>query len=123
MPEGILEAAEMYAGCVSGASEKGSYLGIIKSVGFKNIQLKKERRIELPDELLLKYISAGELETFKNSDSGIYSITVYAEKLGEGECCDVTDEGCCGSDVSTSDKNEKTGCCDTSSNDGVSNCC
>jgi arsenite methyltransferase len=29
LPEGVLEAEEMYAGCVAGASEKGKYLGII----------------------------------------------------------------------------------------------
>ena len=55
LPDGILEAAELYAGCVAGAEEKGQYLGTIKSVGFKNIQIKKERLIQLPEELLLKY--------------------------------------------------------------------
>ena len=43
IPQGVLEASEMYAGCVAGASEKGQYLGIIKKAGFKNIQIKKER--------------------------------------------------------------------------------
>jgi arsenite methyltransferase len=81
IPKGILEASEMYSGCVSGASEKGEYLGIIKKAGFKNIQIKKERLIELPDDLLLKYISQQELENYKKAGSGIYSITVYADKL------------------------------------------
>ena len=31
LPKGILEAAEMYAGCVAGASEKGAYLGILNN--------------------------------------------------------------------------------------------
>ena len=96
MPKGILEAAEMYAGCVAGASEKGSYLGIIKSTGFKNIQIKKERLINLPDELLLQYVTAEELQKFRNSNSGIYSVTVYADKLDEGACCDTTENSCCG---------------------------
>jgi len=90
LPNGILEAAEMYAGCVSGASEKGAYLGIIKAAGFKNIQIKKERLIELPDELLLKYVSSKELQQFRETNSGIYSITEYAEKLDEGTCGEST---------------------------------
>ena len=123
LPDGILEAAEMYAGCVAGASEKGAYLGIIKSVGFKNIQIKKEKLIELPDELLLKYTSADELNEFRKTGSGIYSITVYADKLDEGTCCDATGNGCCGSEVETSDKAENTSCCGTASNDKSSSCC
>ncbi|MBK6265257.1 arsenite methyltransferase [Marivirga sp. S37H4] len=124
LPNGILEAAEMYAGCVAGASEKGAYLGIIKSVGFKNIQIKKERLIELPDDLLLKYISTEDLEDFKKSDSGIYSITLYADKLEEGSCCDTTDNECCGSEIEKTDKAaEKTSCCGATSNSEVSSCC
>ncbi len=96
IPQAILEASEMYAGCVAGAMEKGKYLGIIKNAGFKNIQIKKERRIELPDELLLNYLSKKELENYKKSGSGIYSITVYADKLIEGNCCNTNDNaGCC----------------------------
>ena len=110
LPKGILEAAEMYAGCVSGASEKGEYLGIIKSSGFKNISIKKERLIELPDDLLLKFISENELSEFKKSNSGIYSITIYADKLEEGDCCDATNNNCCGSELKTS--NEKASCCE-----------
>jgi arsenite methyltransferase len=48
LPAGVLQAAEMYAGCVAGASEKGKYLGIIKAIGFKNIQIKEERLIPFP---------------------------------------------------------------------------
>jgi arsenite methyltransferase len=95
LPDAILEAAEMYAGCVAGASEKGKYLGIIKSIGFRNIQIKKERLIDLPNDLLLKYINTDELKKFRQSGSGVYSITIYAEKLDEGNCCDTNKIGCC----------------------------
>lgn len=97
LPEGVFEAAEMHAGCVAGASEKGKYLGIIKMAGFKNIQIKKQRLIDLPDDLLLKYINESELFNFKQSGSGVYSITVYADKLNTGTCCETTESGCCGS--------------------------
>ena len=123
LPKGILEAAEMHAGCVAGASEKGAYLGIVKSVGFKNIQIKKERLIELPEDLLLKYVSADYLQEFKKTNSGIHSVTVYANKLDEGICCNTAENGCCGSETnSTSEKRKKSSCCSTTSNSS-SSCC
>ncbi|XZF15636.1 arsenite methyltransferase [Chitinophagaceae bacterium MMS25-I14] len=123
LPNGILQAAEMYAGCVAGASEKGAYLGIIKSVGFKNIQIKKERKIELPDDLLLRYVTAEGIAEFKKTNSGIYSITLYADKLEEGACCNTTENGCCGSETAKTETTEKTACCGTTSSSNASSCC
>jgi len=80
LPENIKKDAEMYAGCVSGAIQKSEYLEIIKQAGFTNIQVQKERQINIPNEILLKYISENELELFKNNSIGIFSITVFAEK-------------------------------------------
>ena len=90
LPEKLKKAAEMYAGCVSGAIQKSEYLDIIKQTGFTNITLQKDRKIIVPDDILLQYISTEELEELKKSDLGIYSITVYAEK----PCCD-PNSGCC----------------------------
>lgn len=75
---------------------------IIKSVGFKNIQIKKERLIDLPVELLLKYINAGELDKFRQSGSGVYSVTIYADKPDAGKCCDASDDECCESNSTAS---------------------
>lgn len=80
LPDSFIKDAEMYAGCVSGAIKKEAYLEIIKIAGFQNIQVKKEKEIILPDEILKKYLSETELSEFKQSDTGIYSITVYAGK-------------------------------------------
>lgn len=90
LPEKLKKAAEMYAGCVSGAIQKSEYLDIIQQTGFTNITLQKDRKIIIPDDILLQYISTEELEELKKSDLGIYSITVYAEK----PCCD-PNSGCC----------------------------
>ena len=124
IPQGVLEASEMYAGCVAGASEKGQYLGIIKKAGFKNIQIKKERIIELPDELLLKYINQQELDNYKKSGSGIYSVTIYADKLDDGTCCDSTENGCCGSETKIDNNTtEKSSCCGMTANTNGRACC
>jgi arsenite methyltransferase len=121
LPAGVSEAAEMHAGCVAGAIEKGKYLGIIKAIGFKNIQIKKERLISLPDELLLKYISTDELDKFRQSGSGVYRITVYADKLDEGQCCEAKENECCGSELAVA--NEESGCCGTGSKRVGVGCC
>ncbi len=80
LPKGILEASEMYAGCIAGAMQKEDYLEAIKRAGFKNIKVTKEREIELPDEIALQYATKEELEAFKKGTNAIISIGVYAEK-------------------------------------------
>jgi arsenite methyltransferase len=87
LPKKLEQAAEMYAGCVSGAIQKQAYLDIIKACGFKNISVQKEKKITIPDEILLNYISKAELEELKHNNTGIYSITVYAEKSDCGSDC------------------------------------
>lgn len=92
LPEKIKNAAEMYAGCVASAIQKEDYLSIIKKSGFKNIMLQKEKAIIIPDDILRNYLKEDEIETYKNSDTKIFSITVFAEK---GEKCCSPNEQCC----------------------------
>lgn len=80
LPEALREEAEMYAGCVSGAIQKEDYLEIIKQTGFKNIQLQKEKEVVLPDSILGKYLTKEQIDLYRTSNLGIYSITVFAEK-------------------------------------------
>jgi len=93
LPPAIQRAAEMYAGCVSGALQKEEYLTIIRDAGFQAIEVKKEKRLDLTDELLLAYISTGEIEAYRRSGAGVLSITVYARKP-EQSCCGGT-KPCC----------------------------
>jgi len=76
----LKKSAAMYAGCVAGALQQDEYLNIIKESGFKDIEIKKIKIIDLPDEMLLKYLSAGEVNNYKQKIEGIYSITVVAYK-------------------------------------------
>jgi ubiquinone/menaquinone biosynthesis C-methylase UbiE len=80
LPANIQDAAEMYAGCVSGAIQKQVYLEMIDNNGFINVHVQKEKAIILPDDILSNYLSGEEINSFKKSGTGIYSITVYAEK-------------------------------------------
>ena len=92
LPEKILSAAEMYAGCVASAIDKNEYLSHIKNTGFKNITIQKDKAIIVPDDILKNYLSAEEIEIYKTNDTVIRSITVYAEK--EEVCC-TPNSGCC----------------------------
>ena len=90
LPDSLKRVAELYAGCVAGAMQRKEYLQIIKETGFVNIEVQKEKKITVPDNILLQYISQPELDQWKNTNVGIYSITVYAEK----PCCE-PGSGCC----------------------------
>ena len=91
LPDKIRETAEMYAGCVSGEIQKKAYIDLIRINGFKNITIQKEKPIIVPDDILSNYLSVEEIEGFKNSGTGIYSVTVFAEKTKD-VCCE---PGCC----------------------------
>jgi SAM-dependent methyltransferase len=80
LPAGLKEAAVLYAGCVSGALQKEEYLKIIGEQGFSGIQVHKEKQIVIPDSVLAGYLSENEMVAFKQSRTGIYSITVTATK-------------------------------------------
>jgi arsenite methyltransferase len=92
LPKEIKEAAEMYAGCVSGAIQKEVYLELIKMNGFINIKVQKDKPIVVPDDILSQYLTGEQLIAFKNSGTGIRSITVFAEKPVEEK------KACCGPD-------------------------
>jgi SAM-dependent methyltransferase len=89
LPGEIKDAAEMYAGCVAGAIQKQHYLELMEANGFKNITVQKDKAIIIPDDILSNYLSAQQLAAFKQSNTGIKSITVYAEKPDEAKkaCC------------------------------------
>jgi ubiquinone/menaquinone biosynthesis C-methylase UbiE len=92
LPEKIQNAAEMIAGCVSGALQRSQYLSIIYRSGFEQLQIVKERVIELPDDILLQYLTPEELKQFRESGTEILSITVTGEKPAASCGCGT---GCC----------------------------
>ncbi len=80
LPEKLRGEVELYVGCVSGAIQKADYLDLIQKAGFKNVKIQKERRVEVPKEVLLKYITQAELREMEAWGSGINSVTVWGEK-------------------------------------------
>jgi arsenite methyltransferase len=94
LPSKWKQVAELYAGCVSGAIQKQVYLELIETAGFKNVTLQKDKPIIIPDDILSNYLTAEEIQAYKNGNTKITSITVYAEKpvAKDAACCE---PGCC----------------------------
>ena len=92
LPEGIRNAAEMYAGCVSGAIQKQVYMELIHANGFENVTIQKEKAIIIPDDILVNYLNPAEIAAFRASQMGIFSVTVFAQKP-KAAC--VPGAGCC----------------------------
>lgn len=82
LPDALRQSAELYAGCVSGAIQQDEYLGLIREAGFQNLQIQQVKPILIPDHILLEHLSEEQLQAFLSSGTGIFSITVYAEKPG-----------------------------------------
>jgi arsenite methyltransferase len=91
LPEALRKDAEMYAGCVAGAIQRSEYLRLIAKNGFKNVTIQKDKPIVIPADILSNYMSLEEVKAFGSRETGIFSITVYAEKPAKAACA-------CGSD-------------------------
>jgi arsenite methyltransferase len=96
LPNGLKQNAEMYAGCISGAIQKDEYLNVIEAAGFVNVDVQKNKAINLPDEILQNYLNAQEMSAFKRGEVGIFSITVYAEKPLPKPKSEAAKAACCG---------------------------
>ncbi len=77
LSEKMKQDAELYAGCVSGASEMNEYLKFIKEAGFSNVKVHKQKKINVPDSLLPE---SDMPDGVNKVETGIFSITVSAEK-------------------------------------------
>ena len=99
LPDSLRTSAEMYAGCISGAIQKEDYLLLVKEAGFENILIQREKKISIPDEIASAYLTQEEFITFKSTETGIYSVTVYAVKPASFLTPKVVEEkkaACCG---------------------------
>lgn len=87
LPDELRHAAELYAGCVTGASQEADYLGMITDAGFTDVNVLKRKPITIPGDILARYLSPAEVERVKAEGLGIESITVRGEKTSQGACC------------------------------------
>lgn len=86
LPEKIKQAAELYAGCVAGAINKDEYINALEQSGFVEVVVQKEKQVDIPDEIMLNFLSKPELDSYKKAGTGIFSITVYGKKTEKCDC-------------------------------------
>jgi len=104
LPEQLQHAAEMYAGCVSGALQESEYLGIIHDLGFEQVTVQKRKPIVLPDDILSNYMDAEQIAAYKASGTGILSITAAASKPSTGGAADNAKAACCAPNAEGTEK-------------------
>jgi SAM-dependent methyltransferase len=94
MPKGLKMDADLYMGCMAGSLKVEDYVMLLEKAGFEEIEIKDEQKVELPDAMLHYYLPPEETGEFREGKSGIYSITISAEK----PCCHAGEEDhvCCG---------------------------
>jgi ubiquinone/menaquinone biosynthesis C-methylase UbiE len=80
LPAELRGVAELYVGCVAGALAAEEYIGIIHETGFTGIDIKAVKRLDLPDEYMLKYIGAGKLAAYRASGAAVLSVTVVGAR-------------------------------------------
>jgi hypothetical protein len=73
---------------------------LIHANGFENVVIQKEKPIVIPDDILIRYLSQAEIDQLKTGSTGIFSVTVFAQKpsadqnpSAEKKC--VPGAGCC----------------------------
>jgi arsenite methyltransferase len=80
LPAKLKALVELYAACVAGALSRDAYLHVIQKTGFTDLEIKKEQQFTVSDVVLTKYLSQGDLELYRQSNTGVFSITVSAMK-------------------------------------------
>lgn len=80
LPDALKHDAEMYAGCVAGAIQQDDYLRLLADVGFADVQVQKEKPIDIPVDVLSTYLNESEIVDMKARRDGVVSITVYGMK-------------------------------------------
>jgi len=80
LPEAVRNDVEMYAGCVSGAQQKEDYLETIRQAGFSEITVRKEKAVDIPEDIWMNYVDTEDLKDYKSGNRGIFSVTVTAIK-------------------------------------------
>ncbi|MDX1545654.1 MAG: arsenite methyltransferase [Rhodothermales bacterium] len=77
MPEAVRRSAELYAGCVAGAMERSAYLAALDATGFRNVEVVRERAVEIPAGVLRPEEEAA----WAAAGGALLSVTVHGERV------------------------------------------
>ncbi len=80
LPDWTMKVAELYVGCVAGAMPKDKYLELISHAGFENVEIKAERRIDIPDDVIAELATEKQISAARASDLHVVSVTITGRK-------------------------------------------
>ena len=80
IPDAVRRSAELYAGCVAGAIDESDYVAGLRLAGFEGVEVRKAREIDVPDSALADVLATSEIETYRASGVGLWSVTVFGRK-------------------------------------------
>ncbi|MBM3436324.1 MAG: methyltransferase domain-containing protein [Bacteroidetes bacterium] len=92
IPEGLRKEGAELAGCIAGADNIIDFMDYFRRTGFINVEIVEMNKAHLPDDIFHKHLSPDQVVKYKdvNSDEGIFSVTLIAEKPAECSaetCC------------------------------------
>jgi ubiquinone/menaquinone biosynthesis C-methylase UbiE len=92
IPDALRQEAAKISGCIAGAEKVDVFMSYFKNTGFAKGGIVEVNKLELPEELLEKYLDAEMIKKYNdiNSDEGIFSVVLVVEKP---ETCDA--DTCC----------------------------
>jgi ubiquinone/menaquinone biosynthesis C-methylase UbiE len=92
IPDELRKEASEIAGCIAGAEKADVFMSYFQKTGFSQGGIVEVNKMELPLELLEKYLDADMIKKYNdiNSDEGIFSVVLVVEKP---ETCQA--ETCC----------------------------
>lgn len=92
IPDALRKEASAIAGCIAGAEKADVFMNYFQKTGFTQGGIVEVNKVELPQELLEKYLDADMIQKYNdiNSDEGIFSVVLVVEKP---ETCQA--ETCC----------------------------
>jgi len=92
IPDGLRKEASALSGCIAGAEKADVFMTYFQKTGFTQGGIVEVNKMELPLELLEKYLDADMIKKYNdiNSDEGIFSVVLVVEKP---ETCSA--ETCC----------------------------
>ena len=92
IPDELRKEASAIAGCIAGAEKADVFMSYFQKTGFTQGGIVEVNKVELPTELLEKYLDADMIKKYNdiNSDEGIFSVVLVVEKP---ETCQA--ETCC----------------------------
>ena len=80
LPASVRTSVELYAGCVAGALKQDEYLALINAAGFTEVEVAKEKVIDVPDDVVARDASSADFSTFTRNGGAILSVTVKGVK-------------------------------------------